>query len=874
MTGTIRTTCPYCGVGCGVLATPRPDGSVGIAGDPNHPANFGRLCSKGTALGETIGLQGRLLAPQICGRDASWDEALALVAQRFSDAIAEHGPDAVAFYVSGQMLTEDYYVANKLMKGYVGSANIDTNSRLCMASSVAGHRRAFGTDTVPGVYEDLEEADLIVLVGSNLAWCHPVLYQRLTAAKARRPSMRVVVVDPRRTATCDLADLHLALAPGADAALFNVLLAEIVQRRATDPAYLRNINGFEDAVTAAHEDDAATTGLDPADLAAFLDLWIGTEKTVTVYSQGINQSSSGTDKVNAILNCHLATGRIGRPGMGPFSVTGQPNAMGGREVGGLANMLACHLEIENPAHRAAVQGFWQSPKIAERPGLKAVDMFRAVEEGRIKALWIIHTNPAVTMPDADRVAKAIASCDFTVVSDVTGATDTARLAHVLLPAAAWGEKDGTVTNSERRISRQRPFRAAPGMAKPDWKIIAEVAQRMGFSGFDWSGPDAIFAEYAALSGVGGALGSDFDISDHASIDRRGYDALEPFLWPANPRKRGGRFFGDGKFHTPDGKARMIPVTARDPQPLDPAHPFRLNTGRIRDQWHTMTRTGLSPRLGNHLAEPYLELHPEDAARLNLAPAALAEVESPYGRAVLRVLITDRVQPGHPFAPMHWTGETGPTGRVDALVPAQTDPISGQPDSKGAAVAIARYPAAWYGFAVSATAFRPDCGYWATSPLARGMRAELAGTAQPPDWEAEARCLFGLSAAVETRRYDDPAKGRFRIAFTRDGRLVAALFVAPEPVALARNWLAGQVGEKTGPAVLSGVPGAETPDAGAIVCACFNVGVNTIAAAIASGRCLSVAEIGAALNAGTNCGSCRPELAGLIAKNRPERMAAE
>ncbi|HQU66717.1 MAG TPA: molybdopterin-dependent oxidoreductase [Albidovulum sp.] len=874
MTDTIRTTCPYCGVGCGVLATPRSGGGVTIAGDPDHPANFGRLCSKGTALGETVGLTGRILTPRICGRDSGWDEAVSLVARRFSETIAEHGPDSVAFYVSGQMLTEDYYAANKLLKGYIGSANIDTNSRLCMASSVAGHRRAFGSDTVPGLYEDLEEADLIVLVGSNLAWCHPVLYQRIAAAKARRPSMRLVVVDPRRTATCDLADLHLPIAPGADAVLFNALLAEIARQGKADASFIANISGFDDASATSHEVDAAATGLSPTGLSAFLDLWIGTEKTVTVYSQGINQSESGTDKVNAILNCHLATGRIGRPGMGPFSVTGQPNAMGGREVGGLANMLACHLEIENPAHRAAVQGFWQSPRMAEKPGLKAVDMFRAVEEGRIRALWIIHTNPAVTMPDADRVAKAIAGCDFTVVSDVTGATDTARLAHVLLPAAAWGEKDGTVTNSERRISRQRPFRPAPGQAKPDWKIIAEVAVLMGFSGFDWSGPDAIFAEYAALSGVAGALGSDFDISDHAGIGKAAYDGLMPFLWPANPKKRGGRFFGDGAFHTPDGKARMIPVVPRGPEPQRADFPFRLNTGRIRDQWHTMTRTGLSPRLGSHLAEPFLEIHPEDAARLTLAPASLAEVTSPEGRAVLRTLITDRVQPGHPFAPMHWTGETGPTGRIDAVVAARTDPVSGQPDSKGAAVRIAAYRAAWYGFAVSAKAFRPVCGYWAASPLVEGMRAELAGTETPEDWDAEARRLFGLSTDLTALRYEDRARGRFRVAFTENGRLIAALFVAPEPVAAARSWLAAQIGAAPGAKVLSGQPGAETPDAGAVVCACFNVGVNTIAGAVASGRCLTVTEIGAALSAGTNCGSCRPELAQLIARHRPQRLAAE
>ncbi len=498
---TVRTTCPYCGVGCGVLASRTATGLT-VKGDPDHPANKGRLCSKGSALGETVGLEGRLLAPMVHGQEASWDDALTLVAQRFQQVIADHGPEAVALYVSGQMLTEDYYAANKLMKGFIGAANIDTNSRLCMASSVAGHRRAFGSDTVPGLYEDLELADLVVLTGSNLAWCHPVLYQRLAAAKAARPAMKVVVIDPRRTATCDLADLHLAIAPGSDAALFNAVLVAIADRGAASPA-----NGYAEAVSAARASDPAMTGLDPAILAEFCTLWASTEKVVTVYSQGINQSATGTDKVNAILNCHLATGRIGRPGMGPFSVTGQPNAMGGREVGGLANTLTCHLEIEDPAHRAAVQAYWSSPAMAQKPGLKAVDMFRAVADGRIKAIWIIHTNPVVTMPDADAVAAALKACPFVVVQDVTAATDTARLAHVLLPATAWGEKEGTVTNSDRTISRQRRVLPAPGQARDDWRIIAEVAARMGWAaGFDWPNAAAIFREYAGLVGRRGGSG--------------------------------------------------------------------------------------------------------------------------------------------------------------------------------------------------------------------------------------------------------------------------------------------------------------------------------------------------------------------------------
>ncbi|TKD15645.1 nitrate reductase [Rhodobacter capsulatus] len=859
-----RTTCPYCGVGCGVIATPTARG-VRIKGDPDHPANRGRLCVKGTALGETLATGGRLLAPRAFGQDMGWDETLDLIAARFSAVIADHGPDAVAFYVSGQLLTEDYYVANKLMKGFIGSGNIDTNSRLCMASSVAGHRRAFGSDTVPGQYEDLELADLVVLVGSNLAWCHPVLHQRLMAAKSARPGLKIVVIDPRRTATCEGADLHLALAPGADAHLFNLLLAHLAETGRIDRAFLHHVSGLDTAVAAARTSTLAATGLEPAHLDAFLRLWAETEKVVTVYSQGINQSDTGTDKVNAILNCHLATGRIGRPGMGPFSVTGQPNAMGGREVGGLSNMLACHLEIENPAHRDAVATFWNAPRMAEKPGLKAVEMFRAVEEGRIKALWVMHSNPAVTMPEADRVARAIAGCDFTVVSDLWAETDTARLAHVLLPATGWGEKSGTVTNSERCISRQRAFLPPPGQARPDWWALAQMAQRMGFSGFDWQDPADIFAEYCALSGVAGALGSDFDIS---GLGGANYDTLPPTHWPQAAQK-GGRFFGTGQFHTPDQRARMIAVTARLPEPLSPAQPFRLNTGRIRDQWHTMTRTGQSPRLATHLGEPFLELHPKDAARLNLAAADLVEVTNDYGRAILRVMISDRVTPGHPFAPMHWTGETAPSGRIDALVPARTDPVSGQPASKSAAVAIRRFKARWYGFAISGADLQPRCDYWAKAPIPGGWRAELAGSQAPADWAGWTADLMQLGPP--TLAVTDPAKGLYRFAFFDGEQLAGALFIGPGPVALARSHLAANLGTANR-AILAGLPEATRPDPGPTVCACLNVGLNTILRAIADQGLASVEAIGHALGAGTNCGSCRPELATLLSRSQSQEAA--
>ncbi|MEM6934285.1 MAG: molybdopterin-dependent oxidoreductase, partial [Pseudomonadota bacterium] len=651
---TVSTTCPYCGVGCGILATPDGDGGAGIAGDPEHPANFGRLCSKGSALGETVGLEGRLLKPRMLGRDVSWSRAISEIATQFQTAIRDHGPNSVAFYVSGQLLTEDYYVANKLMKGFIGSANIDTNSRLCMASSVAGQKRAFGTDTVPGTYEDLEEADLIVLVGSNLAWCHPVLYQRIVATRARRPKLTVINVDPRRTATCDLADLHLPLSPGSDIALFNGLLMHLDAVGAVDRDFVgSHVDGMTEALAAARSGAPRLTwetGLSPVLLGRFFDIWSTSEKVVTVYSQGVNQSTSGTDKVNSIINCHLATGRIGRPGMGPFSITGQPNAMGGREVGGLANMLACHLDIEDPDHRYAVQTFWRSPEICDQPGLKAVDMFRACASGDVKALWIMSTNPAVSMPEADAVRDAISSCPFTVVSEVLHDTDTAQLADILLPAAGWGEKSGTVTNSDRTISRQRRFLKVPGQARPDWKAICDVAAAMGWQeAFSYDGPAAIFREHSRLSALAGRFGKDFDISALSDLTDADYESLTPVRWPVTKTQTKQRFFGDGRFFTPSGKARVQPVRHK-PHAVEtsPDYPLRLNTGRIRDHWHTMTRTARSSRLSQHIAEPFAEIHPSDASVYGIDAADLVTIESKIGQIVVRALITDRTPPGSVF----------------------------------------------------------------------------------------------------------------------------------------------------------------------------------------------------------------------------------
>jgi len=872
----VKTTCPYCGVGCGVIAKVADDGKVSVKGDPDHPSNFGRLCSKGSALGETVDLDGRIFHPEISGKRAEWGQALDLVAQRFSDAVAKHGPDSVAFYVSGQLLTEDYYVANKLMKGFIGSANIDTNSRLCMSSSVAGHRRAFGSDTVPGTYEDIELADLVILTGSNLAWCHPVIYQRLAAAKAARPGMKVVVIDPRRTMTADIADLHLAIRPDSDVALFVGLFEHLIASNAVDQNYVaEHTNGFAEAFTAASgvsfNEVLELTGLPAMQLREFYRVFAAAEKVVTCYSQGVNQSSSGTDKVNAILNCHLATGRIGRPGMGPFSLTGQPNAMGGREVGGLANMLAAHMAIESAEDRDRVQRFWGAPTIAEKPGLKAVDMFRAVADGRIKALWIMATNPVVSMPDADAVEAAIKACPFVVVSDVLKDTDTARHAHVLLPSLGWGEKSGTVTNSERRISRQRSFLDAPGEARADWWQLAEVARRMGFAqAFDFGSNAEIFDEHAALSVFENDGSRDFDIGAYVGMKCQSYDELSPFQWPqpAGREAHVTRFFAKGGFYHADGKARFIAVKPVVSDRTNADYPFTLNTGRIRDQWHTMTRSGKSARLSSHIAEPFAELHPRDAIEIGVSNAGLVEIESPHGKAVVRVLITERQARGSIFVPMHWNDQFAAKARIDAVVAPLTDAISGQPASKNVAVAARRFKAARYGFAVSAAKpDRLDAAYWALAKAEGGWRVELAFDWPVEDWCAWCRTTFAIPDDVEPLGYADQQSGDLRLAFFDGKRLLAALFLAREPVAVARNWAISQLtAEHTNLrkrfALVAGRPGADKPDPGATVCSCFSVGVNQIVAAVRGG-CHSVEAVGKELNAGTNCGSCRAEIRGIV-----------
>ena len=863
-----------------MLASPKKAGAVDVRGDPAHPANRGKLCVKGNALGETVGLEDRLLHPQVRGERVNWDSAIATVAAAFRDCIRKHGPDSVAFYVSGQLLTEDYYVANKLMKGYLGAANIDTNSRLCMASAVAGHKRAFGEDVVPVGYDDLDNADLIVLVGSNTAWCHPILLQRMLAAREQRPLTKIVALDPRRTATTQIADMHLALAPGTDVHLFNGLLVWLADHGHIDRGFVdAHTLGLDDALQAARAGggDLETTsrlcGLDVGSLRDFFELFAKTPAAITAFSQGVNQSSAGTDKVNAIINCHLATGRIGKPGAGPFSVTGQPNAMGGREVGGFVNTLAAHIDLHDDAGRAAVRSFWRSPTIASKQGPKAVEMFDRIHDGRIKAVWIMATNPVVSLPDADKVKAALAGCEFVVVSDVMGNTDTAALAHVLLPALAWGEKDGTVTNSDRTISRQRAFLHPPREARADWRIVCDVARAMGFEGFDYISPHEIFREHARLTAHANDGKRMLNLGAWDNITAAEYKNWEPAAWPMADSRESARgpMFADGKFQHPDRKARFIALTPRLPEhPTSQEFPLVLNTGRVRDHWHTMTRTAKSARLSAHVAEPFVEVNPADALRYAVRAGELAHVRSAWGAIVVRVRTSTDIPSGMVFSPIHWNRAFASDARVGVVANPVVDPISGEPEFKHTPVIVEPFAADWYGVIFSrAPLDEPDAAWWTRVNGGQFMRYELVGRTSP-DWPREARRLLKVpeGAQIDWIEYSDPARQLYRGAWIADGKLQACIYIDGRASLPDRGWLANLfvMREFNAPARGSLLAGRALAgsDQGALVCSCFGVGRNPIAACARElGATATTLEIGKRLKCGTNCGSCVPEIQAII-----------
>ncbi|MBF6639769.1 nitrate reductase [Rouxiella silvae] len=870
----ISTTCAYCGVGCGVIMQPQADGFT-ASGEVTHPANLGRLCVKGSALGETLSLQGRLLQPEINRQPVSWSQALDAVARGIQDIIHEHGPESVAFYGSGQLLTEDYYVANKLMKGFIGSGNMDTNSRLCMASAVVGYKRAFGADAVPCSYADLDKADCVILTGSNTAWAHPVVYQRIAQAKKERPDMCIIVIDPRQTATCDIADLHLPLRPGSDAALFCGLLNAMAENDCLDIDFLQtHTQGAEETLRTAQAWTLANTadfcGLSEEQLLTFYQMISHSDRLITLYSMGINQSSSGVDKCNAIINLHLATGKIGREGCGPFSITGQPNAMGGREVGGLANQLAAHMGF-CPEDIDRLSRFWESNNIATAPGLNAVDMFRAIEEGRIKAVWIMGTNPVVSLPDADRVRAGLARCSLVIVSDIMRDTDTTQVAHICLPALGWGEKNGTVTNSERCISRQRAFLPIPGEARPDWWIISRVAQRLGFSdAFSYQHPAEIFREHARLSGFENEGTRAFDISGLASVSNEQWDQMRPIQWPVNTHAPQGtpRLFTDKKFYHLDGKARLVPITPRMPVNMPTAsYPLVMNTGRVRDQWHTMTRTGKSARLMQHISEPFCQFHPDDCPSAEAGD--LLRVSSSHGWLLLRAQ-PDRLQPrGHVFIPMHWNHQFSQQARVDALIEAHNDPLSGQPESKHMPVRIQHWNAAWQAevFMRGLQAVPPLTAYWSKITQPGITHFTLADSAKPADWIDWLNVQFGIGKwQCQTAHLGDEG---FNLLAWSNGELQLAFYAhrrhpSPDRQAIVTAFSQPYASSQERLALLGGRPGSGKGATGAMICSCFAIGEIAINDAVRKG-CHNVQQLGVKLKCGTNCGSCIPELKKLIAR---------
>ncbi|WP_447042769.1 nitrate reductase [Vreelandella sp. H-I2] len=887
-----KTTCPYCGVGCGVTATVDAGTLSAVEGDREHPANYGRLCVKGSALHETLGPQGRLTHPRVDGVEVSWDTALSTTAERLNILRAEHGNHSVAAYLSGQLLTEDYYVANKLFKGFLGTPHLDTNSRLCMASAVAGYKRAFGADAVPCNYEDLEEAELVVLVGSNLAWNHPVLYQRIKVAKERNPLMRLVVIDPRLTDSCEIADLYLGIKPGSDAYLFNGLLAWMAKRRKLDTLYLeRHTEGVEEALAAAQQtagsvaEVAAACDVDPERLETFYYWFASQLHVVTLYSQGVNQSSSGTDKCNAIINCHLAGGKIGLPGAGPFSITGQPNAMGGREVGGLANQLAAHMDYHTPDALDLVCRFWATdsltPSLPEGPGYKAVELFEAIERGEIKALWVMATNPAISLPDAARVRAALEKCPLVIVSECAAHTDLLPYADIVLPASGWSEKDGTVTNSERRISRQRGMLPPPGEARHDWWIICEVAKRLGYAeAFNYAHPWEIFDEHARLSafenGIEGSPKRVFDISGLVGLGQEGYDTLAPIQWPVTVQAPHGtaRLFEEGEFATANGRAKLLAIHPQGPeQSLSAAYPLRLNTGRIRDQWHTMTRTARSPRLMNHRAEPFMDVHPDDADTAGVSDQGLAVLTAAKGEYRARVRVSNAQRRGEVFVPIHWTDCFTQQARSSALIDSITDPLSGQPESKHGAVALSPLATEWQAtllVAEGVTESTPWCtsAYWTRIPMRSCQRWQLANTQSVNDWLAQLKTWLPGDVSVVSQ---DPTNGRLRAACVENGQLRWWLMVGPPNELPGLAWLEARFNDERlsdthRRRLLAGCDDGAA-DTGPVVCSCHQVGQTTIVNAIREGD-TSVEALGARLACGTQCGSCIPELKSLIEEERP------
>lgn len=908
-----RSTCPYCGVGCGVVIRSEGAQIKDVRGDPEHPANFGRLCSKGSTLHLTaaasVTQHVRLLVPQkriVRGGplvQISWDSAMNEASDRFASIITRHGADAVGFYLSGQLLTEDYYVFNKLVKGLIGTNNIDSNSRLCMSSAVAGYKMTLGMDAPPCSYEDLDHAGTVFIVGSNMAFAHPILFRRLEDAKRARPQMKVIVADPRRTETAELADLYLPLLPGTDVALFNSLLHVMLWEGLCDQAFIAaHTTGFETLRDRARDftpkETAKLCGLPEADLIQAAR-WFAKGPSLSLYCQGLNQSSSGTVKNAALINLHLATGHIGKPGAGPFSLTGQPNAMGGREVGGMSNLLSGHRDLGNAEHRAEIAALWGVDAIPATPGKSAVEMFEAAADGQLKALWIACTNPAQSMPRQSMVRAAFERAEYVVVQEAFATTSTCGYADLLLPASTWGEKNGTVTNSERRISRVRPAVPAPGEARDDWAIATDLAQRLearlrpqGATLFAYAHAEAVWNEHREST-----RGRDLDITGLS------YEQLDsqPAQWPYPQGAGAGtvRLYADGIFPTIDGRARFADTPyAKLAEPRDARFPFSLNTGRLRDQWHGMSRTGTIGRLFGHVPEPQIDMHGSDLARLQLAEGDLVRVTSRRGAIVLPVHASEQIAPTQTFIAMHWGddylgGHMG-TGAAAAGVNALTIPTycpqSKQPELKHAAVRIEKAELPWRLLALAwlgeADAFNaraalqrlmPQFAFATCVPFGRERHGVLFRAADavpaPEPLLEQIEGLLGM-AGTQVLRYLDHRRGQrrcVRLSGTGETSRIEGLLLGGDSSAEA--WMKCILQEEQ-PAQSYGrlllLPGAKPPVAvvgrGRQVCSCFDIAapqIETALATIAGPADERLARLQDDLKCGTNCGSCIPELRRLV-----------
>lgn len=967
-----KSTCPYCGVGCGVIIESHGPQITGVRGDPTHPANFGRLCTKGSTLHLTasspITLQTRLLQPLRRAQrgDApqplSWDAALGLATEKFADIIQRHGPNAVGFYVSGQLLTEDYYVFNKLAKGLIGTNNIDSNSRLCMSSAVAGYKATLGADAPPACYDDVNHAQCLFIVGSNAAWAHPILFRRIEDARAANPGMKVIVADPRRTDTAGMADLFLPIQPGSDVMLFHGMLHLMLWEGWTDAEYIAaHTTGFDELKAlvreATPERVAQVCGISVADLTTAARWFAGLDgqevatgasgapqrrkPTLSLYCQGLNQSSSGTAKNAALINLHLATAQIGKPGAGPFSLTGQPNAMGGREVGGMANLLSAHRDLANPQHRAEVAALWGVADVPSQPGKTAVEMFQAAADGEIKALWIACTNPAQSMPDQATVRRALQRAEFVVVQEAFATAETCAYADLLLPATTWGEKTGTVTNSERRISRVRTAVPAPGEARHDWAIAVQFAHQLEArlrpgqpTLFPYTtdhadqGAQAVWNEHREST-----RGRDLDITGlswtllesagpqqwpcPANLTDSGNDDNSATTLPTRTRDIGkARLYEDGIFPTADGRARFA-AHAWQPtaEQRESRYPFSLTTGRLRDQWHGMTRTGTLGRLFGHVAEPCVQLHPHDMERRKLKNGDLVHVTSKRGSIVVPVQADATVGLSQAFMAMHWGSEflsgCSSTGErlagVNALTTSAFCPTSKQPELKHAAVKVLKAELPWTLLAMawlpadSAQDVRealaalmaqfPLFQFTSCVPFSNntplnepgrermGVLLRAAAHEPPPDAVIERiEALIGLATA-DTLRYADQKRGQRRAArLVRHGNatMLEAIVLAGDTS--AEGWLKTLLQEEL-PAQSYGrlllVPGAKAPVAvqsrGKPVCTCLNVTDAAITTELAQCHGTDadrLAQLQGKLRCGTNCGSCLPELKRMVRSTGP------